>query len=371
LKTISDIHEKYMRRALQLARKGVGKTSPNPAVGCVIVKNGEVVGEGWHRKAGTPHAEVHALRAAGERAKGADLYVTLEPCSHHGKTPPCADAVIASKVARVFAGMVDPNPKVSGKGVARLKNAGIKVSSGLMEQECRCLNEPFIKHITTGIPFVTLKSAMTLDGMIASASGDSRWVTGEVARRHVHRLRSQSDAIMVGAGTVLVDDPLLTARIPGGQNPLRVVVDSRLRIPLTAQLLNSPTQAVTLIATLEGSPAARELLGKPGVELLLCKEKVGEVDLLDLLHQLGGRGVQSLLLEGGATLSGAFLRAGLVDKLILFYAPRILGGGGIPLLAGPGAARMADAIPVRDVTVHRFGEDICISGYPEGPCSPV
>ncbi len=368
---LADIHLKYMRLALQLARKGVGKTAPNPAVGCVIVKDGAVVGEGWHRRAGTPHAEAHALHQAGSLAAGADVYVTLEPCAHYGKTPPCAEALIAAKVARVFAGMVDPNPQVSGKGVALLEKAGIATKTGLLEEECRRLNEPFIKHIATGMPFVTLKCAMTLDGMIATAAGDSRWVTGAAARRYVHRLRSQMDAIMVGAGTILADDPQLTARVPGGRDPIRVIVDSHLRLPLTARVINQRSTAPTLIATLDGTTAQAAALRKQGIELLICEELDNRLDLVDICRQLGRRGVQSLLLEGGATLAGEMLRCGLIDKVIFFYAPVLIGGAGRQLFTGPGVAKMMAAWPVRDLTLRRFGADICLSGYPEVPCSPV
>ena len=249
---MTDFHEKMMRRALVLARKGVGRTSPNPAVGCVIVRNGSIVGEGWHRKAGTPHAEIHALSMAGELSRGADIYVTLEPCSHFGKTPPCADTLIEAGVGRVFAGMVDPNPQVSGSGMEKLRSAGIDAIAGLLENECRTVNEPFIKHVTTGLPFVVLKSALTMDGKSATASGDARWITSERSRHYVHRIRSQVDAIMVGVGTVIADDPELTCRIAGGRDPLRVVVDSMLRISPAARILNLKSEARTLVATITG-----------------------------------------------------------------------------------------------------------------------
>lgn len=358
-----------MRRALSLARRGVGKTSPNPAVGCVIVKDGAIVGEGWHRRAGTPHAEVHALRQAGEAARGADLYVTLEPCSHHGKTPPCADAVVAAGVGRVFAGMVDPNPLVSGQGLARLKDAGIAVEAGLLEAECRRINEPFIKQVTTGLPFVVFKCAMTLDGRIAAASGDSRWITSEASRREVHRLRSKMDAVMVGVETAIADDPLLTVRHVRGENPVRVVVDSRLRLPLTAALLHDGA-AETVIATRESGPARHEAFTALGAKILVCEERDGRVDLTDLMRKLAGLGVQSVLLEGGGTLAGEALRRGLIDKFLFFYAPKILGGEGISPFSGPGASLMAEAAKVEIASLKRLGEDIMVEAYPESVCLP-
>lgn len=356
--------QRHMRRAIALARKGLGRTSPNPVVGCVIVRDGVVVGEGWHRKAGTPHAEIHALTEAGPRARGADVYVTLEPCCHHGRTPPCADALVDAAVGRVIAGMTDPNPKVMGQGLARLQEAGIPVIVGLLEQECRRLNEPFIKHVTTGLPLVTCKTAMTLDGRIATATGDSRWVTGERSRRCVHRLRERSDAIMVGVGTVLADDPLLTCRLPGGQDPLRVVVDSCLRTPPSAKVLAPHSDAATLIAALPGNDAARFALDEAGAEILTCSAANGGVDLHELLLKLGSRGIQSVLLEGGGTLAGAFLRQGLIDRFLFFLAPKLVGGDGPGPFAGAGIERMAEAHGLTISRVARFGDDILVEAHP-------
>jgi diaminohydroxyphosphoribosylaminopyrimidine deaminase/5-amino-6-(5-phosphoribosylamino)uracil reductase len=365
---MTNFHEKMMRRALVLARKGVGKTGPNPAVGCVIVKDGVVVGEGCHKRAGAPHAEINALARAAERARNADVYVTLEPCAHFGKTPPCADALIAAGVARVFAGMVDPNPRVSGKGLERLRNAGIESIAGILEDECRAVNEPFIKHVTTGMPFVVLKCALTLDGKIATASGDSRWITNEKSRAYVHKLRSQVDAIMVGVGTVIADDPQLTSRITGGRDPLRVVVDSTLRIPLDAQLLHLESKAGTVVATLADDEEKIAGIRGCGADVIICREKGGRVDLHDLMARLGAMDVQSVLLEGGSTLAGEALRLGLIDKVMLFYAPKLVGGEGPGLFAGKGVARMNDAFRLRDVKMTRFAEDIMIQGYPEPVC---
>jgi diaminohydroxyphosphoribosylaminopyrimidine deaminase / 5-amino-6-(5-phosphoribosylamino)uracil reductase len=364
-----DFHEKMMRRALVLARRGVGKTAPNPAVGCVIVRDGVIVGEGWHKKAGTPHAEIHALRRAGDMAGNADVYCTLEPCAHFGKTPPCADALIEAGVARVFAGMVDPNPRVSGQGLERLRAAGIGVVTGILEKECRAMNEPFIKHVTTGLPFVVLKSAMTLDGKTATATGDAKWITNDRARRYVHKLRSQVDAIMVGVGTVIADDPLLTCRLPGGRDPLRVVVDSTLRIPLNSRLLHLESRAGTLVAALSAGDVGKAAgIRERGAEVLFCRERGGRVDLQDLFARLGAMNVQSVLLEGGSALAGEALRLGLIDKLLLFFAPKLVGGEAPGLFAGQGVGRMADAIRLKNITYTRFAEDMLLQGYPEPVC---
>ncbi len=364
-------HEKMMKRAIILAKRGIGRTAPNPAVGCVVVKDGTVVGEGWHKKAGTPHAEVHALRQAGERARGAEVYVTLEPCAHFGKTPPCADALIAADVSRVHVGMVDPNPKVCGKGVAKLRSAGIEVVVSLLEEDCRLLNEPFIKHVTTGLPFVILKSAMTLDGKTATADRDSKWITSDKSREYVHKLRAKLDAIMVGVGTVLADDPQLTSRIPGGRDPLRVIVDSSLRIPLAAQVLHLDSMAKTVIATVSDDEDRIARITDSGAEVLCCRKRSGRVDLHDLLAKLGGLGVQSLLLEGGGELAGEALRRGLIDKCMFFYAPKLVGGEGLGPFAGKGVGLMADAFSLKNISISRQGEDILVQGYPENPCLQV
>ena len=368
---MSDIHQKFMRRAIVLARRGIGKTSPNPAVGCVIVRDGVIVGEGWHKKAGTPHAEVHALQQAGEAARGADVYVTLEPCAHFGKTPPCAEALIAAGVRRVFAAMEDPNPRVSGRGVRNLRAAGIEVTLGIMAAESRLLNEPFIKHVTTGLPFVILKTAMTLDGKTATTNGDSKWITNDKSRRYVHKLRAMVDAVMVGVGTVRADDPLLTCRIPGGRDPLRVIVDSRLDIPFHSQVLHVASRSRTVLATLVADAPKADRIRALGVQIIQCRQIHGRVDLAHLLATLGGMGVQSVLLEGGSTLAGETLRCGLIDKLLLFYAPKMVGGEAPGLFAGDGITAMADALKVKDLKLRRFGEDLLVEGYPEGPCLPV
>jgi len=359
-------HLKYMRAALALARRGQGKTAPNPAVGCLIVAGGAVVGRGWHRKAGTPHAEVHALNQAGGLAAGADVYVTLEPCAHFGKTPPCARALVAARVARVFVAIVDPNPLVAGKGLEILREAGIEVRVGLLEGAARELNLPFIKWIQTGRPFVTLKSALTMDGKSATANGDSRWITGDRSRREVHRLRGVADAIMVGVGTVVQDDPLLTCRVPGGKDPVRVVVDSTLRVPLHAAVFNPHSAARTLVATCSSDAARLAAVAAHGGEILRCAEREGRVDLEDLFRRLGALGVQSVLLEGGSHLAGAALRAGLIDRCLIFLAPKLVGGAGLGLFAGEGVAMMGDALRLEGMTVQRIGDDLLVRGTPKG-----
>ena len=356
--------ESMMGRAIALARRGIGKTAPNPPVGCVIVREGEIVGTGWHRQAGTPHAEIHALREAGDRARGADVFVTLEPCSHYGKTPPCADALIAAGVGRVYAGTVDPNPRVAGEGIERLRAAGIPTFPGLRELECRRIIGPFIRHVTTGLPLVTVKSALTLDGKTATATGDSKWVTGEGARRHVHRLRAEHDVIMVGAGTVLADDPQLTCRLPrGGRDPLRVIVDSGLRTPPDAQVFRVKSSATTVMATVMQEGERCAAYREQGADILICREEGGRVDLVDLLRQLGARGFQSLLVESGGELAGELLRQGLIDRLILFYGAKLVGGEGRSPFAGPGVDRMSQAIPLQELEVRRFGDDLMVAGY--------
>jgi diaminohydroxyphosphoribosylaminopyrimidine deaminase/5-amino-6-(5-phosphoribosylamino)uracil reductase len=358
------VAEFFMRLALREAAKGVGRTSPNPAVGAVLVKNGRVVARGHHSRAGGPHAEVVALRAAGPRARGADLYTTLEPCDHYGRTPPCSVAVLEAGVRRVFVGSRDPNPLVNGKGIARLRRGGAEVVSGVLEAECDALNAPWFRYITAGRPWVTLKAAVTLDGKLATRTGDARWVTGPEARARVHQLRDRVDAVLVGSGTALADDPLLTTRLPGGRgrDPLRVVLDSDLDLPPRLRLLRPDSSAKTLVA----HASARTRRTAPGVELLRCRRGPDGVDLADLLAQLAARGVTHLLVEGGAAVHGAFLRAGLVDRVLVFVAPKIAGGDGISWVAGEGPARMADALALEDVEIERVGDDVLVSGRPSG-----
>lgn len=356
----------HMRRALELAAGVLGSTSPNPSVGCVIVREGEVVGEGATQPPPGPHAEVVALRAAGARARGATAYVTLEPHAFQGRTPPCTDALIEAGVAAVRIAMLDPNPRVAGAGAEQLRAAGVAVDVGDSEAEARRLLEAYVKHCATGLPFVIVKFAATLDGKIAAASGDSRWVAGEAARAWAHDLRARIDAIMCGVNNVLLDDPQLTAR-PGGtpaeRQPLRIVADSRGRTPLEAKVLSPGGK--TLIATTDASPPAwREALRAAGAEpAVLPADAAGRVDLRALTRLLGERGVLSLLVEGGGVLHGGFFAAGLVDKVHAVIAPKIIGGAAYPAVAGEGAARMADALTLRDVDVQRLGDDALVTGY--------
>jgi len=354
--------ERFMRLALREARRGVGRTSPNPAVGAVLVKGGRVVGRGHHARAGAPHAEVAAIRDAGARARGADLYTTLEPCDHFGRTPPCSLAILEAGVRRVLSGSSDPNPRVNGRGIRRLRRAGVAVETGILREECDAIIEPWARFITTGRPHVTLKVASTLDGRIATAGGDSRWVTGAASRALVHRLRDAADAVLVGAGTARADDPRLTTRLPGGRgrDPIRVVLDSRLELPPGLRLLRQRSTSPTIVAHVTGTPP-----GSPrrGVEYLRCKARRGRVDLTDLLSRLGKRGVTTLLVEGGGEVSRSLLEGGLVDQLFLFLAPK-LAGGGLSWLPGKGPARMADALALRGMEVRRVGGDLLVTGRP-------
>ena len=359
--------ELYMKMALRLAARGAGWASPNPMVGAVVVQKGVVVGRGWHRRYGGPHAEVEALRAAGKLARGATVYVTLEPCNHHGKTPPCTEALLAAGVSRVVAATPDSNLNVSGGGTAYLRERGVQVEMGLLAGEVRRLNESWFAWVEKGLPFVIVKAACSLDGKIATRTGDSKWLTGEAARSFGHRLRHECDAILVGIGTVLADDPQLTARLPRGRSkdPIRVVLDSHLRIPLAARLLNLDSPAPTWIATTSASPKEKiQALAALGAEVLVMPEKGGRVALKPLLEELGRRRVQSLLVEGGAKVLGAFLDQRLVDKFYFFYAPKILGGmDAYPAVAGRGVARLAEAHQARDLSLRRLGPDLLICGY--------
>ena len=355
-----------MQRALSLARQAVGRTSPNPAVGAVLMKDGRVVGEGYYRGPGSRHAEVAALRQAGEAALGATMYVTLEPCCHQGRTPPCTRAIVKAGVREVHFPHLDPDPKVCGQGRAELESAGVRVVTGEGEREARRINEAYIKQRTSGLPFVTAKFASSLDGKIAAASGDSRWVSGRQARQWAHRQRARVDVIMVGVNTVLLDDPQLTAR-PGGRlarrQPLRVVADSRGRTPVSARVLQG--SAPTLVATTEASPPAwREAMASAGAEVaVLGSEREGHVDLPSLLRLLGERGLLSLLVEGGGELLGSFFDRGLVDKVEAIVVPVIVGGTSFTAVGGGGVQRMADALRLHEVEVERLGADLLVTGY--------
>jgi diaminohydroxyphosphoribosylaminopyrimidine deaminase / 5-amino-6-(5-phosphoribosylamino)uracil reductase len=362
-----------MERALTLARQALGSASPNPAVGAVLVKDGRIVGEGFTQPPGGPHAEVVAIRQAGEAARGATLYVTLEPCCHHGRTPPCTKTVLAAGVREAHFSHLDPDPHVNGRGKAELESAGVKVFVGEGEKEARRINEAYLKHRTTGLPFVIAKFAASLDGKIAATSGDSRWVSGPESRRWAHRQRTVVDAIVVGVRTVLIDDPELTARPEPGEGarqadgeprqPLRVVADSQGRTPASARVLQGPAR--TLLATTDASSEAwRRAMHDAGVEVVVLPAAEGRVDLAELLRLLGGRDILSLLVEGGGELLGGFFDLGLVDKVQAIVAPIIIGGQeAATAVVGRGARRMADALHLQDVTVERLGEDILVTGY--------
>ncbi len=370
---MNESHERFMQQALTLARLGEGRTRPNPPVGALVVRDGVVAGEGFHPRAGEPHAEIFALRQAGPAARGADLYVTLEPCCHQGRTGPCTDAVLAAGIRRLFVGTLDPNPQVAGRGIDVLRAAGVEVHVGLLEPACRRLIDPFAKHVTTGFPWVLLKAAATLDGRTATSRGDSKWISGPESRLLVHRLRDRLDAVMVGIGTVLRDDPLLTTRLPEeGRDPLRIVVDTHLRLPQNAALLRSGSPAATIIATGPSvSDERAKRLEQMGVRILRCAAPEGRVDLLELMRRLGAEGIQSILLEGGATLNGAALRTGIVDRIALFLAPILLGGGDGPgIFSGPGPLCLAEALRLKGLEVSRSGDDILIEGEVPG-CSPA
>ncbi|MDR3289386.1 MAG: bifunctional diaminohydroxyphosphoribosylaminopyrimidine deaminase/5-amino-6-(5-phosphoribosylamino)uracil reductase RibD [Peptococcaceae bacterium] len=360
--------EYYMRRALSLAANAGGRTSPNPLVGCVIVNQGKIVGEGFHQRAGTPHAEVLALETAAALAGNATLYVTLEPCNHTGRTPPCTKAIIQAGVQRVVAAMVDPNPLVSGQGIEYLRAAGLQVEVGVLEKEARQLNEAFIKVMTSGLPWVVYKAASTLDGKIATASGDSQWISNERSRALAHRLRDVCDVIMAGSETVVKDDPALTCRVPDGRDPVRVVVDGRLRLKKDARLLTSSAQAPCVIATTQAAAAAQlaHFRSLPRVEVWQYDTE-RYVPLERLLRDLAGRGWNSVLLEGGGELAGKMIAEGLVDKLEFFIAPKLIGGHGPSPLAGLEIARMSEAISLTELSADLSSGDLHITAYIQRP----
>ncbi|MGW8227356.1 MAG: bifunctional diaminohydroxyphosphoribosylaminopyrimidine deaminase/5-amino-6-(5-phosphoribosylamino)uracil reductase RibD [Gammaproteobacteria bacterium] len=346
----------YMSRALQLARKGLYTTDPNPRVGCVIVKDDNVVGEGWHERAGEPHAEIHALRVAGDKAMGATVYVTLEPCCHHGKTPPCSDALIKAQVARVVVAMQDPHSRVAGKGLQQLRDAGIDVEVGVLESQAQALNPGFIKRMQTGRPYVRNKLAMSLDGRTAMASGESKWITSEAAREDVQRLRARSSAIVTGVGTVLADDPSMTVRLDGlERQPLRIVVDTHLSMPLTARMLQQPGR--TVVMTCSDDEVAREALEHAGAEVVELPFCSNTVDMQAVLDTLGEMEVNEVLVETGATLSGAMLQAGLIDELVIYMAPTLMGNGARGLFHLPGLNTMAQKIDLEITDMRAVGKD--------------
>ncbi len=357
-----------MARALELARKGAGRTSPNPMVGAVIVKNGQVVGEGYHKKAGFPHGEIAALKKAGRKAQGADLYVNLEPCCHFGKTPPCTDAILAAGIRKVIVGMRDPNKLVSGKGVRKLRQKGIEVVTGVLGKECTRLNEVFIKFICTRRPFVILKTAVSLDGKIATSAGQSQWITGPKARQRVHQTRNEVDAIIAGAGTVVKDNPSLTTRLRKKLNvkhPVRVILDNENRVPLSANVFqNTDSQQVLYIAGKSLPVSRKKALTQKGVEVLSLKEKKGGVDLQHLMQVLGEKELTSVLIEGGGEVNASALEAGLVDKVMVFVAPVLIGGRDAPgPVGGHGVRRLEEALKIKNMSVTPIGNDWLLEGY--------
>ena len=363
------VNEFYMKKALALAARAKGMTSPNPMVGALLVKNGKVVAEGYHKKAGTPHAEAIAIENAGQRARGATLYVSLEPCCHKNKrTPPCTRKIISSGIKKVVIAMKDPNPKVSGKGMEELETAGLKVVSGVLSDKAAELNEFYVKHITTGMPFVVLKVAMTLDGKIATPEGESKWITGEKARTAVHALRGSVDAILTAIGTIKSDNPQLTCRTEEDNNPARVIIDPSLEVRPDSNVLCIPPETVIVMRRPEETSAGPEILEKKRVLLhrgaQIIEYSGDKVDMKWLMKELGTRGIISVLVEGGSSLNSYCLESGIVDKVMFFVAPKIIGGkSSFPAVGGRSFRRLEEAYRIHNVGVKRIGEDILIEGY--------
>jgi len=361
---------KFMKEAIRLAIKGLGRTSPNPAVGAIIVREGRIIASGYHKKAGQNHAEIEALSMINGKGREDDiLYVTLEPCNHYGKTPPCTEAILRSGIKNVVVGMPDPNPSVAGGGSEFLRQKGVKVVSGVLETECRRLNEAFVKFVTTGRPFVIAKSALTLDGWSATSTGHSKWITNERSRNFVHNLRARVDGIMVGVGTIIVDNPSLTARPKNrkGRNPIRIIVDTHLRMPHNAKAIDHDSSSKTIVAVgNKVSPSLLKEIENKGVSIITCPTRDDRIELTTLMDALGKMSITSLLVEGGAGIMGSMIREKLIDKFYIFMAPKILGGDdGMPMAAGKGPERIDQSISLRDIEVKRFVDDILIIGYPE------
>jgi len=355
----------YMQLAIDLANKTKGQTSPNPNVGAIVVKDGRIVGMGAHLKAGEGHAEVQAIKMAGVNAEGSTIYVTLEPCSHYGKTPPCAELIVKEKIKRAVVATLDPNPLVSGRGIEMLEQAGIDVTVGVLEQEAQLLNESFNKYITTRLPFITVKTAMTLDGKIATHTGRSKWITGEIARKYVHRLRHENDAIMVGVGTVLKDDPALTVRTEQqGINPIRIVIDSSLKTPADANVIIDNQAPTWIFTSKQADPQRIEEFRRLGIEIIVTSSEQN-VSMKEVMKYLGEKQVASVLVEGGAALIGTLFDEQLIDKYIGFIAPKIVGGDKAPTsIGGKGIESMSDAVTLDRLELKQFGTDICLTGYP-------
>lgn len=357
-----------MQLALDLAATAKGKTNPNPVVGAVLVKDGVIVGSGLHRKAGEPHAEVHAFNMAGEHAKGATLYVTLEPCSHYGKTPPCAKRVVESQVSRVVVATMDPNPSVAGRGIRLIQEAGIEVEVGLLEQEAKKLNERFIHNMLTNRSFVISKFAMTLDGKIATHTGHSKWITGDAARHEVHELRNEVDAILVGVGTVLADNPSLTTRLPegNGKNPIRIILDSGLRTPLDSNVLQTSEAKTIIVTTAEADAQTVKAMEEKGVAILVVSKNTNGLNLEEMLEKLYEQGITDILVEGGGEVNASFLRAGLINKYIVYIAPKLVAGRNSKSpFTGDDIELMDQAVQLEFDTFHKVGDDICMIAYPK------
>lgn len=357
----------YMKQAVELAGRGMGFVNPNPLVGAVIVKDGQIIGRGWHEYFGGPHAEVNAIKDANGNTENATIYVTLEPCSNYGKTPPCSLEIIRNEFSRVVAGCMDPNPLVAGRGIEMIRNAGIEVQSGILEKEVKELNEVFFKFISTQIPFVVMKTAMSLDGKITTKTGDSKWISGEESRKRVHELRNQYSGIMVGINTVIEDDPLLNVRDINGntKNPIRIVVDSKARTPLEAKIINSPEIAPTIIAVTDQAPDEKlSQLKEKEVQVIVCSAQNNRVDLRFLMQELAKQNIDSILLEGGGTLNFEAIQQGIVDKVIVFIAPKIIGGAEtITPVEERGISRLANTVELENLKTIQSGQDIMIEGY--------
>lgn len=358
------MNEIYMKRALELAKKGIGKVNPNPLVGAVIVKNGEIIGEGYHECYGEAHAERNAVKNAVKDVEGSTIYVTLEPCTHYGKTPPCVDLIIEKKFKKVVVGMLDPNPLVAGKSIEKLKNNGIDVVVGIMEEECKEINEVFLKYITEKIPFVLLKSGISLDGKIATVSGESKWITSKKSREDGHFLRNRLSGIMVGVNTIISDDPELTCRVKNGRNPIRIVVDTNLRIPLESKVVKNNDGRTIVATTKRADETKKKNLINLGVKIIEVSEKESRVDLKELMVKLGQESLDSILIEGGGTLNFSALKEGIVDKVRFYIAPKILGGeNSKSAIAGIGFSQLEEAVKLNNVTYRQIGDELVVEGY--------
>jgi diaminohydroxyphosphoribosylaminopyrimidine deaminase/5-amino-6-(5-phosphoribosylamino)uracil reductase len=366
----ADEEKKFMLEALALARSQMGKISPDPMVGAVIVKNGHVISRGYHAEQGTPHAEAFAVRKAGDNAKGATLYLNLEPCSHYGYNPPCSQAIIKAGIKRVVASMQDPNPLVNGKGFSQLRDAGIKVEVGLLEEEARKLNESFIKFITTSTPFVILKTAMSMDGKTATVTGDSKYITGLPSRQYVHVLRTYVDAMMVGVSTVIIDDPMLTVRDVGDENitkrnPKKIILDTNAEIPLNSYILKHEPEKTIVVVGRDAAKSKLDMIRKTGANVLIAETKKGRIDLKRLVVELGEDNITSIMIESGGTLAASALKERVVDKVMFFIAPILIGGKTAPTpVGGDGFKKLSQAIKLHHTNIKMTGNDVLIEGYP-------